>query len=176
MQPAHAHVPNPPDRPLLIYDGHCGFCLWWLARWRRRIGDRLDYAPSQEAGARYPALPRERYKRSIQLIEPDGTVYEGAEAAFRAFALAPSGGRPLWAYRHVPGVRAVTERGYAFVARHRTGLHKLTLWTFGRDPLAIPKSRKLALPALGAVLTLGIALLAARRRRQRPPSRWDRRF
>ena len=84
MKTAHAHVPNPPSRPLLIYDGHCGFCLWWLARWRARIGDRIDYAPSQEVAQQFPTLPRERYARSVQLVEPDGTVYEGAEAAFRA--------------------------------------------------------------------------------------------
>ncbi len=165
MEHAHLRVPNPPARTLLIYDGKCGFCLWWLARWRRRIGDRIDYAPSQEVASRFPVLPRERFSRSIQLVEPDGTVYEGAEAAFRALSRAPRGGRPLWAYEHLPGVRAVTERSYKFVARHRTGLHKLTLWTFGRDPLAIPKSRKLALPVVGAVLAVGVALFARRRSR-----------
>jgi predicted DCC family thiol-disulfide oxidoreductase YuxK len=165
MEILHAHVPNPPARPLLVYDGHCGFCLWWLARWRRRVGDRIDYAPSQEAASRYPTLARQRFSRSIQLIEPDGTVYQGAEAAFRVLSKAPRGGRPLWAYEHLPAVRAVTERGYQFVAKHRTGLHKLTLWTFGRDPLAVPKSRKLALPVAGAALVLGVAFLARRRSR-----------
>jgi predicted DCC family thiol-disulfide oxidoreductase YuxK len=149
----------------LIYDGHCGFCLWWLARWRRRVGDRIDYAPSQEAGRHYPTLSPVRFSRSIQLVETDGTVYEGAEAAFRVLSRAPRGGQPLWAYEHLPGVRAVTERGYKFVARHRSGLHKLTLWTFGRDPLAIPRSRKLALPVVGAALAVGVALLARRRSR-----------
>jgi predicted DCC family thiol-disulfide oxidoreductase YuxK len=161
----HTRVPNPPARPLLIYDGKCGFCLWWLARWRRRVGDRIDYAPSQEAARHYPALSPVRFSRSIQLVETDGTVYEGAEAAFRVLSRAPRGGRPLWAYEHLPGVRAVTERGYKFVARHRSGLHKLTLWTFGRDPLAIPRSRKLALPVVGAALAVGVALLARRRSR-----------
>jgi predicted DCC family thiol-disulfide oxidoreductase YuxK len=165
METVHAHVPNPPARPLLIYDGRCGFCLWWLARWRRRVGDRIDYAPSQEVGSRYPTLARQRFARSIQLIEPDGTVYEGAEAAFRVLSKAPRGARPLWAYQHLPGVRVVTERGYKFVSKHRTGLHKLTLLTLGRDPLAVPKSRKLALPVAGAALALAVALLVKRRSR-----------
>jgi predicted DCC family thiol-disulfide oxidoreductase YuxK len=165
MEPSRTRVPNPPARPLLIYDGHCGFCLWWLTRWRRRVGDRIDYAPSQEVASRFPALPRQRFSRSIQLVEPDGTVYEGAEAAFRVLSRAPRGGRPLWAYEHLPGVRLATERGYQFVSRHRTGLYKLTLWTFGRDPLASPRARKLALPVLGAALVLWIALLTRRRSR-----------
>jgi len=161
---ALTRVPNPPLRPLLIYDGHCGFCLWWLARWRRRIGDRIDYAPSQEAAEHFPVLPRERYARSIQLVEIDGTVYEGAEAAFRALAKGPGGGRPLWLYRHVPGVRWATESAYRAISRHRPALHRLTLWTFGRDPLAVSRARKLALPAV-ALLALGLTLLFRHRSR-----------
>ena len=176
MEPAHARIPNPPGRSLLIYDGQCSFCLWWLARWQARIGDRIDYAPSQEAASRYPALAPERFAHAVQLVETDGTVYEGAEAAFRALARAPRGGRPLWAYRHLPGVRATTEAGYRFVARHRSGLFRLTVWTWGRDSLAIPKARRAALPAavfaLGA-LGLGFGALAARLmgRRRRIPIR-----
>jgi predicted DCC family thiol-disulfide oxidoreductase YuxK len=166
MEHTHARVADPPPRTLLIYDGHCGFCLWWLARWRRRIGDRIDYTPSQETKKRYPELGPERYARSIQLVEPDGTVYEGAEAAFRALARGPGGGRPLWAYENLPVVSAVTERGYRFVSRHRTGLHRLTLWTWGRDPLHIPKARRLIMPALGTILALGVTALLFRRRRR----------
>jgi predicted DCC family thiol-disulfide oxidoreductase YuxK len=168
MERAPARVPNPPARPLLIYDGQCSFCLWWLARWQARIGDRIDYAPSQEAASRYPTLAPERFARSVQLLETDGTVYEGAAAAFRALAKAPRGGRPLWLYEHLPGTRAVTEAGYRFISRHRSGLYKATVWTWGRDPLAIPKARKAALPVFGAVLALGLGALVARRLWRRP--------
>ena len=35
-------VPIPPRRPLIVFDGDCGFCRYWLARWRRVVGDRFD--------------------------------------------------------------------------------------------------------------------------------------
>jgi len=38
-------VAHPPARPLVVFDGDCGFCRYWLARWRRVVGDRFDAEP-----------------------------------------------------------------------------------------------------------------------------------
>ena len=128
-------IPDPPrDRPLLLFDGDCAFCRYWLARWRRFLDGRLDAEPSQTAASRFPTLPAERYRRSVQLVMTDGAVYEGAEAAFRAFALAPGNGHWLRVYQRVPGARAVTEGAYRFAAAHRNGLFRVTRWIWGKEP------------------------------------------
>ena len=44
-------------KPLLIYDGDCAFCMFWLRYWRRLTGDRVNYAPYQEVAAQFPAIP-----------------------------------------------------------------------------------------------------------------------
>ena len=124
------------DRPVLVYDGECAFCRAWIARWRNVVGDRLDFAPFQEAAARFPAIARERFAAAVQLIEPGGRVSEGAEAVFRALALAPGRGGPLALYRHVPGVAAITEAIYRGVARHRGAMHRLTRAVWG--PHVVP--------------------------------------
>jgi len=127
-------VPNPPAKPLLVYDGDCGFCRTWVARWRRTVGPRVDYEQFQSAGARFPTIPRSRFRRSLQLILPDGEVFEGAEAVFRTLALAP--GRPgqrrwLAAYQNVPGARPAFEWGYQWVADHRPLLTRISHFFFG---------------------------------------------
>src|SRR5262249_5854509 len=123
-EPRIAHVPNPPyGRPLLVYDGHCDFCRFWLNRIRRRVGDRIAYEPYQKVADRSPVLPRARFRRAVQLIEPDGRVYGGAEAVFRALAQAPRGDCWLRVYRRVPGARPFFDLGYRFVANHRPGLY-----------------------------------------------------
>lgn len=114
-----------PRKVVLVYDGDCGFCRFWVARWKRVTEDRVDYAPYQEAGGRFPEISPERFARSIQLIEPAGMATEGAEAAFRALAYNPSWRGPLWAYNHIPGVRAAAEGVYRWVARRRTYLSKI---------------------------------------------------
>jgi hypothetical protein len=45
-QPAiAAETPGPGSRPLLIYDGDCGFCFYWASYWQKLTGDRVDYRP-----------------------------------------------------------------------------------------------------------------------------------
>jgi predicted DCC family thiol-disulfide oxidoreductase YuxK len=134
-------VPNPPAKPLLVYDGDCGFCRTWVARWRRTVGPRVDYEEFQTAGARFPTIQRSRFRRALQLILPDGEVFEGAEAVFRTLALAP--GRPrqrrwLTVYQNVPGARPVFEWGYRWIADHRPLLTRVSHFFFGPPADALP--------------------------------------
>lgn len=128
------HVASPPARSVLVFDGECGFCRYWIARWRYRTGDAVEYLPFQDPQVtqRFPELPRERVARAVQLIDADGRVFEGAHALFRM--LAGSGRRtPLWLYQKLPGCAAITERTYRFVADHRSFASRLTKILWGRD-------------------------------------------
>jgi len=96
-------------RPVLIYDGHCGFCRIWLDYWRRLTGDRIEYIASQEVGDRFPQIPREAYSQSVQLVRPDGTVASGARAVFES----------LGKERIYPWISGPSEVAYRIIARHR---------------------------------------------------------
>src|SRR3954447_7225331 len=84
-------VANPPPKPLMLFDGDCHFCRRWIERWREATGDRVDYASSQEAGAQFPEIPPSAFERAVQFIEPDGRVYSGSTAVFRALEKKPGG-------------------------------------------------------------------------------------
>ncbi len=118
------------EKPLLVYDGTCGFCKRWIARWERVIGDRAAYAPSQDVGSRFPEIPASSFAEAVYLIEADGRRSRGAEAVFRALALVPGRGGWLWAYRNIPGFKALSETGYRIIAGHRTFFSRVTdsLW------------------------------------------------
>src|SRR5215472_8409109 len=90
-------VAHPPPKPLLIYDGDCDFCKLWIARWEEETRDLVEYQPLQEAADRFAEIPREEFERAVKLVEPDGSVYTGAEAVFRSLGI---GGRALnrWSY------------------------------------------------------------------------------
>lgn len=119
-----------PEKPLLAYDGTCGFCKRWIARWERVIGDRADFAPSQDVGFRFPEIPPSSFAEAVYLIEPDGRRSRGAEAVFRALALVPGRNGWLWAYRNIPGFKPLSEAGYRIVAGHRPFFSRVTdlLW------------------------------------------------
>ena len=108
------------QKPLLIYDGDCGFCKRWIARWKKVTKDRVDYATSQEVGDQFPQIPKGEYEKSVQLVQIDGTVSSGAEAVFRTLAVRSRFFKlVLWKYKYIPGFAAVNERIYRLVAKHR---------------------------------------------------------
>ena len=107
------------NRPVLVYDGDCDLCRRWISRWSHVTGDRVDYVSSQETAHLFPEISPERFQSSVQLVQPDGAVYEGAEAVFRTLAFHPRHRWPLWLYRNVWGLAPATEFTYRFVARHR---------------------------------------------------------
>jgi len=109
----------PQNRPVLIYDGDCGFCRRWIARLPPETRSRVDTRPFQEAAEQFPNISLEQFQASVQLVQPDGSVYEGAQAVFRTLACNPNHGWPLWMYLKVPGVALVTEYLYRLVARNR---------------------------------------------------------
>jgi predicted DCC family thiol-disulfide oxidoreductase YuxK len=144
-------------KPLLVYDGDCGFCLEWIARWRVATGDRVDYAPYQEFAARFPEIPRERFAQAVQLHEPDGRWSSGAEAVLRALSYARGRGWLLWLYRRMPGFAPVSELAYRFVAGHRPTLLRVTRWVWGAH--VVPPGERLT--AWIAIRLLALVYLAA---------------
>lgn len=120
-------VTSPPAKPVMIYDGDCLFCRYWIERWRSLTGDRIDYLPYQDprVAGWFPEIPLEAFTHAVQLVEPDGRITSAAEAVLRALAYVPGRRWPLWTYERVPGVRPITEATYRVVARHRSALAKL---------------------------------------------------
>lgn len=128
-------VSSPPERPLAVFDGDCGFCRLWIARWKARTGPGVDYAPSQEVGPRLPEISKERFARAIQLVLPDGAVLEGAEAVLALAGRAPGSGLALAAYRRVPGVAPIVDLAYRLVASHRPSAMAATRLLWGGSVL-----------------------------------------
>jgi predicted DCC family thiol-disulfide oxidoreductase YuxK len=133
-QPASAaNAPAPGSRPLLIYDGDCGFCVYWARYWQKLTGDRVEYRPYQEVAAQYPEIPQAEFQRAVQCIAPDGYRASAAEASFLTLSHARGKGFWLALYKHVPGFAAVAEWAYAFTAAHRPAFYRVSLFLWGKD-------------------------------------------
>src|SRR6516164_7437348 len=124
------------SRPLLVYDGDCGFCGYWARYWQKLTGERVAYRPYQEVSAQYPAIPLADFQRAVQFITPDGRRASAAEASFLTLSHARGKGLWLWLYRRVPGFAPLTERAYAFTAAHRSGFFRVSrfLWGSSYEP------------------------------------------
>jgi len=121
-------------RPLLLFDGDCGFCKYWARYWQKLTGEQVDYRPYQAVAPEYPQIPAAEFQRAVQYIAPDGRRASAAEASFLTLSHAHGKGFWLGLYRRVPGFAAFAERAYAFTAAHRPGFHRISLFLWGRDP------------------------------------------
>lgn len=162
--PTDGATPRDADRPTLVYDADCGFCVRCVQHLRERTGERVEYVASRDVGTRFAHVPGDEFTRAIFFFEPSGRTSRAAEAALRALAASPGLGSrvPLGAYRVVPGLRLVLERLYAFVARHRLGISRVVTFVAGPDvgPSRWLRSRRVFLFALGLVAL--IAMLSIR--------------
>jgi predicted DCC family thiol-disulfide oxidoreductase YuxK len=147
----------------MIFDGDCNFCKLWIRRWQHLTHDFVEYLPSQDpsVSARVPEVSREAFEESVQLIEPDGAVFSGSEAVFRALACNPHERWLLEWYEHSRGFAHTSESAYAFIARHRTFFSLLTRIAFGRhvEPATHWLVRSSFLRFLGVIYLVAFASL-----------------
>ncbi|MCH7743820.1 MAG: lipase maturation factor family protein [Proteobacteria bacterium] len=117
-------------QPLLIYDGDCAFCNYCVDFARIAAGHAVDFQPYQSVQAQFPGISEDEFRAAIQLVLPDGKIVTGAGAAFQTLLFKGSG---LWAwcYKYLPLFAWFSEKAYQFVARHRTGCHRISKVLFG---------------------------------------------
>lgn len=151
------------SRPLVVFDGECGFCRRSVERWRRQTRG-VDYLPSQEVEDRFEGIGPDDYARSVWYFAPDGTRASGAEAVFRTLTHAGRGW-PLALHRRVAAFRWLSERGYALVARNRGLVSRVDRAYLGTTPAAASFRfgswaflRALALVYLCAFVSLGVQI------------------
>ena len=142
-------------QPLLIYDGRCGFCRIWIDYWQRLTGDRIEYAPSQDAGPRFPQIPEAAFREAVQLVRPDGSYVSGARAVFETLG---------WqrVYESNPWIAGPIEAAYRWIAQHRNFAYWLTRLTFGKriEPARFALTQWTFLRVLAAIYMVAFASLA----------------
>jgi predicted DCC family thiol-disulfide oxidoreductase YuxK len=105
----------------VVYDGDCAVCAR-LARVLQRLDTQgtFDVVTSQAPGvqARFPWIPPDAYRESLQLVAADGRTWQGAAAIERILDLLPRGRWITWVFS-LPFARPLAERFYRWFARNR---------------------------------------------------------
>ena len=148
-------------KPLLIFDGRCGFCGIWINYSKQITGAAVEYAPSQQVASDFPQIPAEAFSQAVQLVTHDEKIVSGARAVFTTLAYAGLAW-PLWLYLHLPGFAPVSEAAYRLIASHRDFFYQVTRFTVGRSvaPLVYARIEWLFLRALALIYFSAFASLA----------------
>jgi predicted DCC family thiol-disulfide oxidoreductase YuxK len=110
----------------LLYDAHCPFCLKSVAVLKRLDWfGRLRYVDARNLAnlpASDPPLDSDRLLEEMHLLTPDGKhVYHGF-AAFRWVAWRLPLLWPIAPFLYIPGLPALGQKAYLWVARNRYSL------------------------------------------------------
>ncbi len=106
----------------LIYDAECAFCQRWVARLKRldRRSETRLLPLQDEQAVGLSGRTRDQLEAAIHLIRPDGSVFDGADAAHELLSLIWWGWLPRTVLR-VPGAMPLARRLYRWVAARRRG-------------------------------------------------------
>ena len=145
----------PREKPLLIYDGNCGFCKIWIDYWKQLTGDRVAYAASQHVRDQFPEIPPGAFSESVQLVRTDDSVANGARAVFETLGLGD-------AFQRSRILAWITERAYRVVAGHRDFFYWVTRVTFGTriEPSRFAATQWIFLRALAVIYGTAFLSLA----------------
>jgi len=110
-----------PEKPIVIYDGHCGFCKQRVAEWKKLPGIDVQFAPSDDAlvQTRFPELLTADLQASVHYIDRSGRIFAGAEAVFLVLKQKSLFYIFLWFYRKSSLFARLSEAGYRWIARRR---------------------------------------------------------
>ncbi|MCF2529015.1 thiol-disulfide oxidoreductase DCC family protein [Yinghuangia soli] len=109
-------------RPVLVYDGDCGFCTKSVEVMERYIDPDVEVTAWQFADLDELGVTAERAMHEVLLVTPTGDVYGGAEAVAKLLSYE----RGVWtvpgAFMQIPPVNAVAAKVYRLIADNRYNL------------------------------------------------------
>ena len=121
-----------PSRPILVFDGDCGFCTTsarFLVRWvvRRHSNPASSwYVPSVQPWQRLDlaelGLTPDECRTAVQWVDEEGRVASGHKAIAAALRAGHRVWRPVGTLLVAPGFGWLAERLYSWVSDHRYAL------------------------------------------------------
>lgn len=130
-----SHTNSCPAKPTLVWDGNCGFCKFWIIRWKRLSGDKIQFKPYQEAIHDFKDIDERFFKEAARLVDVDGKLYDGPAAAYKSLSIAGKFPYLLSWYEGSSFFRKLSDFGYQTIADNRNFAMKATKILVGDNPI-----------------------------------------
>ncbi|MCK9896257.1 thiol-disulfide oxidoreductase DCC family protein [Frankia sp. AgB32] len=121
-QPILAQPHRPSARPLVVFDGDCGFCTTSVRVIRERIRPAVDFEAWQRLDLTAVGLTVDEVTRAVQWVGPDGTRASGAAAFARLLGRAARPWRMVGRVLRMPPVSWIAAGSYRLIANNRQRL------------------------------------------------------
>jgi predicted DCC family thiol-disulfide oxidoreductase YuxK len=125
----------PSPKAILVWDGECEFCAYWISYWEERFGVNIEFHSFQTVFEQFPDINKRQFLLASHFIETDGCIYRGARSAYRSLHYA---GKlkflDQW-YSNKAWFRKLSDQLYRLVSHNRPTFFKISKYLFGSDPL-----------------------------------------
>lgn len=130
---------HPPlQKPIMVWDGECSFCKYWITRWKSKTLYNIDYKQFQEVASQFKDIPLKEFKKASRLIETDGSIYSGPDSAYKSFThfKTPDSQWHYW-YLEYRWFTIISDHSYNIIAKNRNFFFTLTKFFFGKNPKSL---------------------------------------
>lgn len=107
------------SRPVLLFDGDCGFCTWAIDQVRHWVRPSAEIADWQRSDLSALGISVDECTEAIQWVEVDGSHVTGGRAVAAMFAAAPQPWPVLARLMRLPVLAPGTDALYRIVAANR---------------------------------------------------------
>lgn len=124
----------PKDKALMVYDGNCGFCKYWVIKWMKITKLMVNYKPYQEVHDDFKDIPLKHFQSAVRYIDTTGEVSSGPDAAYITYFIQ---GRLTYLHQwYTKGglFMKLSDIIYQWIANHRGFMSKISFILFGRNP------------------------------------------
>lgn len=129
------HTEYPPKlKAVMVYDGNCGFCKYWIIKWKRLTKDTIDYVPFQKIAPQFKDIEVDYFKSAVRLILPNGTIVSGPAAAYYSTRNRLVFSMLYRWYTQSSFFRMVSNILYKWIADNRSFMYQLSIRCFGKNP------------------------------------------
>lgn len=115
------------ERDTIVFDGDCGICTWTI-EWVNRLDRKKRFGcvsfHEVDLSSLSPNLTREQCEREMVVVTRAGTIVAGGDAVRYISRRLPLM-RLVWPLMAAPGLRALVDRLYVWVAGNRHRISRL---------------------------------------------------
>lgn len=124
----------PKNKPLMVYDGNCGFCKYWVIKWKLMSGDSIEYQPFQKVASSFKDINAKHFAEAVRFIDMDGKVYSGPGAAYYTYFIKGKVKFLYKAYKNKNWFRRLNDIVYQWVADNRDFVFRICIKMLGKNP------------------------------------------
>lgn len=139
---------------MMVFDGQCGFCKYWVIRWKKMSADKIDFQPYQKVSSSFQDIEQKHFKEAVRYIDLNGKIYSGPAAAYYTYYIRDKVKFLFLWYENKTWFRKQNDLIYQWIADNRSFVFEVCIKMLGKNPRETKHYWLIYLLAVIAIISL----------------------